>query len=115
MKIHSLAPHLPRAELGFELHDPLCVWYALSSSHPGWTFVEEDIRIETAGQWTRGTCIVDRRGRVVKERTEALDVEVIGDTGGWGDTRRGNRVQRCVGSPGPESFGGIFLERVFGD
>lgn len=114
-KIHSLNPAKRRATLGLELHDPLTIWYALSTSDPAWKFSpDEDIRVETAGQWTRGCCIVERRGRTVKDRTEGLDEEVVGDAGGWADSRRGNRLQRCVESPGFNVFWGVLLRRVFG-
>lgn len=80
-----------------------------------WKFVEEDIRIETAGQWTRGTSIVDRRSKVVKECTGDIHADVPGDSGGWLDTRRGNRILRCTETPGVDKFAPEFLERVFGD
>lgn len=113
--MHSYNPRLAFADVGLEMHDPLPIWYCLSSSDPKWRFVEgEDIRVESAGQWTRGSCVVDRRGRPVREGAGELGEEVAGDTGGWLDGRRGNRVGRCVGSPGTEGFAGFLLERVFG-
>jgi inosine-uridine nucleoside N-ribohydrolase len=51
---------------GLELHDPLCIWYMLTRNAPQWMLAPkapEDIRIETAGQWTRGMHVVDRRQR----------------------------------------------------
>jgi hypothetical protein len=51
---------------GLELHDPLCIWYMLTRSAPSWMLAPkapEDIRVETAGQWTRGMHVVDRRMR----------------------------------------------------
>ncbi|EOD43826.1 putative inosine-uridine preferring nucleoside hydrolase protein [Neofusicoccum parvum UCRNP2] len=87
------------------LHDPLCVWYALSADDGSWTWAAgradrededeeaEDIRVETSGQWTRGMCVVDRRPR----RLRAADGEageVPGDTGNWLGRRAGNRVRR---------------------
>ncbi|KAF2704542.1 nucleoside hydrolase [Pleomassaria siparia CBS 279.74] len=115
-KIYSLNSHLPRENLGLEMHDPLTVWYALSASDPSWKFTEgEDIRVETAGQWTRGCCIVERRNRVVRDRTESLEEEVVGDAGGWGDSRRGNRLQRCLETPGFDKFAGVLMDRVFGE
>lgn len=115
-KIHSLNPSSDRARLGLEMHDPLTVWYALSASDPKWVFsTGEDIRVETAGQWTRGCCIVERRPRTVKERTEDLSEEVVGDAGGWGDSRRGNRLERCTGTPGEDAFAPELLRRVFGE
>ncbi|KAF2447593.1 nucleoside hydrolase [Karstenula rhodostoma CBS 690.94] len=114
-KIASLDAHLDADTIGLQLHDPLTVWYAMAAGDPLWKFVTEDLRVETSGQWTRGCCVVDRRGREVKQGlTGSLDEEVVGDAGGWRDARRGNRVQRAVESPGSEKFAGLLLERVFG-
>ncbi|KAF1930790.1 nucleoside hydrolase [Didymella exigua CBS 183.55] len=113
-KLLSLNPNQDASKLGLQLHDPLCIWYALNTTRSGWEFKTEDVRIETAGQWTRGCCIVDRRGRPVTERTTELDDEVVGDAGWWGDSRRGNRVSWCTNSPGTEAFAHELLERVFG-
>lgn len=77
--------------------------------------MEEDIRIETAGQWTRGTCIVDRRMKAMNDGVGSVEEEIVGDAGGWLDRRRGNRVLTCVESPGRDMFGGLLLERIFGD
>jgi len=120
-KVFSLAPKQDRSKLGLEMHDPLTIWYAItgpkeSPAHAqGWEFIEQDIRVETAGQWTRGMCVVDRRPRVVRDDVEG-DVmdEIVGDADGWCDSRRGNRIIRCVGSPGAEKFAPWFMERVFG-
>lgn len=58
---------------------------------------------------------MDRRQRQVKtDLTGPLDEEVVGDAGGWRDSRRGNRIQRAVESPGGEVFAKLLLERVFG-
>ena len=46
--------------------------------------------------------------------TGPLDEEVVGDAGGWRDSRRGNRIERAVESPGGEVFAKLLLERVFG-
>ena len=46
--------------------------------------------------------------------TGPLDEEVVGDAGGWRDSRRGNRIERAVKSPGDEKFARLLLERVFG-
>ncbi|OJD11533.1 hypothetical protein AJ78_07718 [Emergomyces pasteurianus Ep9510] len=112
------------------LHDPLCVWYALTSEvssqqgqkqeqqeqqeqGSGWqpsASSPEDIRIETAGQWTRGMCVVDRRSR--KRRDDDLDS--ISDHGHWLSNLLGNRVQRMVKSPEAEAFGVHMMDRIFG-
>ncbi|KAI9827490.1 MAG: hypothetical protein M1832_004840 [Thelocarpon impressellum] len=108
--LSATEPHL-------SLHDPLCIWYLLpppSSLSPPWSASPgspEDIRIETAGQWTRGMCISDRRPR---RRAAEGQFEVPGDTDGWLSARRGNRVTRIVASPSEEGFAGVLLERIFG-
>ncbi|KAK8156773.1 Inosine/uridine-preferring nucleoside hydrolase domain-containing protein [Phyllosticta citribraziliensis] len=124
-KINSLAaaPPADAAAVALALHDPLTVWYALSPQHAGWkaatTILEgkpvpwQDIRVETAGQWTRGMCVVDERP--LARRTDGpLDAEVPGDAGNWLSEVAGNRVTRMVGSPGPERFGSVLLGRIFG-
>ncbi|KAI9713824.1 MAG: hypothetical protein M1820_000554 [Bogoriella megaspora] len=124
-KMESLMERLPGADpgdVGLSLHDPLCVWYVLTqggSRRGQWKKGgEEDVRVETSGQWTRGMCVVDRRGRreigdgegeVVGEKGE-----VKGDHGGWLSRSRGNRVRRVVETPGVEVFAGELLERIFG-
>ncbi|KAF2131567.1 nucleoside hydrolase [Dothidotthia symphoricarpi CBS 119687] len=110
----SLNSALDPAQIGLQLHDPLTIWYALSAADPKWIFKTEDIRVETAGQWTRGCCVVDRRGRPVSEGVGDVDVDAVGDAGGWRDARRGNRIDWCTASPGVDVFAGVLLERVFG-
>lgn len=54
-------------KLGLTMHDPACIWFVLS---PGDGWIEHkamDIRIETDGRWTRGSCIIDRRLRTPKK------------------------------------------------
>lgn len=111
----SLNPQQDPATQGLQLHDPLTIWYALCSANPAWKFKEEDVRVETSGQWTRGCTIVDRRGRPITEGESDLSEEVVGDAGGWRDTRRGNRVGWCVKSPGESKFARTILHRVWGD
>ncbi|MCJ1468653.1 hypothetical protein MMC07_007282 [Pseudocyphellaria aurata] len=97
------------------LHDPVCVWYALigESLKEQWTISEgEDIRVETTGHWTKGMCVVDRRNRKMGEDGEGG--EVLGDTGGWLSRRRGNRVRRCVGTPGERALAPALLDIIFG-
>lgn len=126
---------------GLELHDPLCIWYMLTRSAPNWMCAPkapEDIRVETAGQWTRGMHVVDRRNRrkggaVVEQVKSPGAVEISnpmesltvshpdaelgdapGDNGGWLDVNKGNRINRIIGTPGEDAFGPYLLERVFG-
>jgi len=136
-KIESLTRR--QRDPGLELHDPLCMWYMLTRSAPSWMLAPkapEDIRVETAGQWTRGMHVVDRRNRRktgttgqvrspgavnISDPMEALVVGTIdgaddtpGDNGGWLSSSKGNRISRIIGTPGEEAFGPYLLERVFG-
>ncbi|CAI9633500.1 unnamed protein product [Alternaria burnsii] len=111
----SLNPQQDPTKAGLQLHDPLTIWYALCPNNSAWKFKEEDVRVETSGQWTRGCTIVDRRGRPITEGQGNLSEEVVGDAGGWRDSRRGNRVGWCTRSPGESKFGRILLHRVLGD
>ena len=126
---------------GLELHDPLCVWYMLTRAAPNWIpapKAPEDIRVETAGQWTRGMHVVDRRNRrkggAAAEQVKspgAVDIsnpmesliishpdaelgDAPGDHGSWLDINKGNRINRIIGTPGEDAFGPYLLERVFG-
>jgi inosine-uridine nucleoside N-ribohydrolase len=141
-KIESLTRK--QANPGLELHDPLCIWYVLTRSSPAWMpapKAPEDIRVETAGQWTRGMHVVDRRNRKkggveqvkspgavdISNPMESVKIPALGealgeveegdapgDNGSWLDGRKGNRVNRIVGTPGEDAFGPYLLERVFG-
>lgn len=111
------------------LHDPLCVWYALtatatatdadakdpasiSSNSTGWGASRtspEDIRVETQGQWTRGMCVVDRRNRHRADH----ETESSSDHGLWLSVRAGNRIWRMDRSPVEQTFGQVLLQRLF--
>ncbi|KAI1298825.1 Inosine/uridine-preferring nucleoside hydrolase domain-containing protein [Xylaria venustula] len=102
-------------EPGLSLHDPLTVWYMLTRSSPEWKLAKEapeDIRVETAGQWTHGMHVADRRGRV-RADGKARE-EILGDEAGWLSSRRGNRINRYVSSPGYDAFAPYLMTRLFG-
>ncbi|KAI0125549.1 inosine-uridine preferring nucleoside hydrolase [Xylariales sp. AK1849] len=118
-------------EPGLSLHDPLTVWYNITYGDPGWRLAKnapEDIRIETSGQWTRGMHVSDQRGRkaapgegsavgveVGPEGTSDVAIdEIPGDEFGWLSAKRGNRINRYVGSPGFDKFAPYLMERLFG-
>ena len=110
-KIESLQPDVSGDSVSLALHDPMCVWYCMTSSDAQWKMVrDEDVRVETSGQWTRGMNVVDRRSRTKAE--DGDDNDVAGDTDGWSGGS-GNRLQRCVGSPGEKTFGTWMLRRIF--
>lgn len=112
-KIESLHPGASGDAVGLQLHDPLCIWYCMEHDNPKWKIVEgEDLRVETAGQWTRGMYVIDRRDR--KRNDDDDDSEAPGDTDGWLTGGNGNRLNRCIESPGQDTFGRLLLRRVFG-
>jgi inosine-uridine nucleoside N-ribohydrolase len=101
-------------EPGLSLHDPLTIWYMITGSNPEWKLVKgapEDIRIETAGQWTHGMHVLDRRGRVRADGK--VKEEILGDEDGWLSSKRGNRINRYGSSPGYDAFAPYLMERLF--
>ncbi|EHK24738.1 uncharacterized protein TRIVIDRAFT_72019 [Trichoderma virens Gv29-8] len=111
------------------LHDPFTVWYMLTHDDPRWGVPAkpEDLRVETVGQWTAGSYILDKRVRS-KPGEAAVDLsadpeadphlvtldEVPGDTMGWLSVRKGNRIRRVIKTPGESIFKEIWMQRVFG-
>ena len=97
------------------LHDIVCIWYALTSSArpESWEMKKgEDIRVETQGQWTRGMCVIDRRDAKMLDNDDG-ESQVAGDAGGWLSTLRGNRVNRCVDTPGARLLAPLLLDTIF--
>jgi inosine-uridine nucleoside N-ribohydrolase len=118
-KMESLSHGHEGANAGLSLHDPLCVWYLLVKDHPEYAMTlspPRDIRVETAGQWTRGMCLVDGRDRKELDEDEEDGVleEIKSDHGGWLSRGRGNRIRVAVGSPGMSVFGEKMLGMIFG-
>lgn len=107
-------------KINLSMHDPACIWYLTShSSHnanggdnDGWVVeTEVDVRIETEGRWTRGSCVLDFRGR---ERI-AEGVEDVGsDQDSWLSMKTGNRLAWVSKTPGSEAFVTCLMGRVFG-
>lgn len=111
-----LEPTFARSPEGtMALHDPLAAYFAMTLD--GAWIVEHgrDVRIEAAGQWTRGACISDKRGREKKERGKQR-----GDTGDWLDLDSGNRIsvvkdwEPGEGEGKEEVFGREMVELIFG-
>jgi len=113
-KVESLRKGDVSETVGLALHDPLCIWYCMTGDASGWELqTQQDIRVETSGQWTRGMCVVDRRDR--KRRQEDDDEgERPGDTGDWLSPKSGNRLSVCTHTPGAEAFATDLLNRVYG-
>jgi inosine-uridine nucleoside N-ribohydrolase len=112
-KAESLHPEVSRDAVRLQLHDPLTIWYCMDDDTPKWKIIKgEDLRVETAGQWTRGMLVTGQKNR--KRKDDYDDSEAHGDTDGWLTEGTGNRLNRCVGSPGQDTFGRLLLKRVFG-
>lgn len=97
------------------LHDPLCVWYVLTRGDKRWKagrdgVGEEDIRIESKGQWTRGQTIGDKRAR--KRRNS--DGERPHDRGNWLGNHSGNSILRMLESPGREKAAEYLIDSILG-
>lgn len=120
-KVESLQQDVVGDAVGLQLHDPLCIWYCMAADHASsqWHLTQdEDLRVETSGQWTRGMCVVDRRTR--KKRPEGDEGERPGDSGNWLSLRGGNRIRICTGTPQTVStgqqgqhFGEVLVKRIF--
>ncbi|KAK2611086.1 hypothetical protein N8I77_004462 [Diaporthe amygdali] len=118
------------SEPGLSLHDPLTIWYMLTRDDPAWKAVPkpEDIRIETAGQWTLGMHVIDRRnrskpgeqqeGKVKTNPEDPMDAvefdDVPNDNMSWLSVKKGNRINRIVESPGEDAFAPYLMKRLFG-
>jgi inosine-uridine nucleoside N-ribohydrolase len=120
----------PDHDEGLSLHDPLCIWYMMTRDHPGWKRAPglEDIRIETSGQWTRGMHVIDKRSwakpaaldtTVQTHPADPMDAvtvevdEIPGDNMDWLSVRKGNRINRVVGSPVVDTFADVLLDKIF--
>lgn len=117
-KIHSLKPPGSTSEPSLQLHDPMVLWYILTSEDKRWRSgaKREDIRVEASGQWGRGQLITDGRGmaKPLNQDDDELTLdEMPGDTGGWFTPGRGNRVTRMLQSPGEALFADVLLETIF--
>jgi inosine-uridine nucleoside N-ribohydrolase len=88
------------------LHDPLTIWYVLTRHASGWDPSPaqprlEDIRVETAGQWTKGMTLLDRRTR----HRRNSDGPVPHDRDNWLGSRSGNQILRMRTSGFEQRFG----------
>ncbi|KAI1736486.1 putative nucleoside hydrolase [Xylaria scruposa] len=113
-KVESLNPDISGDALSLQLHDPMTIWYCMDHENPNWNIIEgEDLRVETIGQWTKGMLVTGKRNRRQKHDDDAS--EAPGNTDSWLASGTGNRLNRCVGSPGQDTFSQLLLKRVFGN
>ncbi|KAI2620859.1 Inosine/uridine-preferring nucleoside hydrolase domain-containing protein [Xylaria nigripes] len=112
---HIVARDGDAEEPGLSMHDPLVLWNMLTWSNSGWKLAArapEDIRIETAGQWSHGMHVIDRRERLRADGVAKTEID--GDVSGWLSARRGNRINRYVSSPGVDAFAPYLMACLFG-
>lgn len=114
-------------EPGLSLNDPLCVWYMMTRDDPAWKGVVEDVRVETAGQWTLGMHVIDKRNLRKPDASEDVTIktdpedpldavefnEVPNHHKSWMNDKMGNRINRIVESPGAACFQEYLLQRLF--
>ena len=115
-KMETLQHGQEGGNASLSLHDPLCVWYALTGEKDSsqWSIKEgEDLRVETAGQWTRGTYISDRRDRKRREDDDGEGDHAPNDTDGWLSSARGNRLGLCLQTPGERALAPLMLDMIF--
>ena len=128
-----------------EMHDPVAVWYALSTcTRPaldpgeGWGLKGRDFKVERKGEYTRGMCVVDRRGTTDDGENRAFDQvkksqekQARGKASGGNEgsagleseerNRDGSKIVKSdllpmviVRTPGKEVLRRLILERVLG-
>lgn len=125
-KIDDTISGAPEPDLS--LHDPLTIWYAMTSGDKAWEVPPkpEDIRVETSGQWTRGMHVIDRRSKkkpaelaasvsedITKDPAVLSVDDAPGDDDAWLSVIKGNRIQRITGSPGADIFKDVLMKQVF--
>uniref|UniRef100_A0A8H7K3N8 Inosine/uridine-preferring nucleoside hydrolase domain-containing protein n=1 Tax=Bionectria ochroleuca TaxID=29856 RepID=A0A8H7K3N8_BIOOC len=98
-KINSFKPPGSTSEPALQLHDPMVLWYILTSENKGW---KRSAR--------------DKRGmaNLLDHDDDELTVdEVPGDTDCWFTPGKGNRVTRMLQSPGETLFAHVLLDAIF--
>ena len=98
-----------------EMHDPMVVWFAIclggNPTADGFETRKRMFEVERTGEWTRGMCVVDRRG------TTEVPLEIRSKSGIHGEAVHDDSVggvEVVVKTPGTEAFEKMFLERVYG-
>ncbi|EIW67451.1 hydrolase [Tremella mesenterica] len=129
-----------------EMHDPVAVWFALAQAGVeqggveryghvlpnGWQAQGRTFTIERVGEYTRGMCVVDRRGsgEEGQKRTENEDWQVTQAAKGVVPSLEGGKEEGQPGdeeikpkalpmvitrTPGSEELRRLILSRVFGE
>ncbi|CED83155.1 Predicted inosine-uridine preferring nucleoside hydrolase [Phaffia rhodozyma] len=100
-----------------EMHDPMVVWVAvaLARGDSGFSVRRRKFEVERKGEWTRGMCVIDRRG------TEEADLAIR--THGGIKPKSSDEIKSDVSqsgievvveTTGKEAFRKEFMQRTFG-
>ncbi|KAF2422961.1 DNA glycosylase [Tothia fuscella] len=93
--IESQSPGAVKDAVEVQLHDLLTIWYCIDHDDTQCQISKgEDLRVETVGQ------------RSWKRKDDCDDEGLAG--------ANGNRINRCVGTPGQDMFGRLLCKQVFG-
>ncbi|ELU40624.1 hydrolase [Rhizoctonia solani AG-1 IA] len=105
----------------FDMHDPLAVWAGLVHATlprnapllEGWGVEKRDFVIECAGQYTKGMCVVDRRGTT----DETGGVRSIDGVQGVdkAKTKPALGVKVLTSTPGLGTLENLMVEKLFWD
>ncbi|KAF8753299.1 Inosine-uridine preferring nucleoside hydrolase [Rhizoctonia solani] len=105
----------------FDMHDPLAVWAGLVHATlprnapllEGWGVEKRDFVIECAGQYTKGMCVVDRRGTT----DETGGVRSIDGVQGVdkAKTKPALGVKVLTSTPGLSTLENLMVEKLFWD
>ena len=114
-----------------EMHDPVAMWYAIEhagrNGAPGWRIQTREFKIERIGEYTRGMCVVDRRGTTEESDNRTKDQRLNGGTvpslppRNDEVDRMGKAVHKSqrlpyvvISTPGSNALRRLLLDRVFG-
>ena len=117
-----------------EMHDPVAVWYAIAhagrstlNSASNWAIRRREFKVERRGEYTRGMCVVDRRGTNEEsgDRTQdkRLQQKVVPSLSPKDESvdRMGKAVDQpeklpfvVESTPGSAALRKMLLQRVFG-
>lgn len=118
-----------------EMHDPVAVWFAIAhaAAKPGeleasWGIKERDFQVERTGEFTRGMCVVDRRGTGEDIQPRTKDDKLQGgavpslppkdektDRMGAEVVKTKNLPKVITATPGVAELRQLILTRVFGE
>lgn len=114
---------------GMEMHDPLAIWYAISNPprrdlnggsgrEGGWKTQKRVFKVERLGEFTRGMCVVDRRGTGDESflRTKGSNANGGPELNGSGNgpAQPTDAPNVVIQTPGKEALEEMLLSRVFG-